>query len=129
MRKLPAVSDTTTGHHHQSGKGASANEISILLQVLFIYTQVSQPNSSLSPRHRRSVSPFPNPDSEKEEKVTNLLLGLQMEMVHRRIRCQHSTGIKNQEKGRKPLPLEAASHWSVQLHTAQRSKYIKYLFM
>lgn len=39
---------------------------------------------------------------------------------------EYSTGIKSyitRRKGRKPLLLEAARHWSVQLHTAQKSNY------
>lgn len=91
MSKLTTTSDITTGHHCQRGKGASTSEMSDLLREHFRYTKVSQPKSH---QHRlSSVSPFPKPDSQKGEKVTSLL-GSQMEMVHRRIHCQHSTGIK-----------------------------------
>lgn len=47
MSKLPATSDTTTGHHCQ---GASISEVSVLLPVRFGHTKVSQPNSTLPPR-------------------------------------------------------------------------------
>lgn len=85
-------------------------------------TDRCQPSSPLSPRHRHSGSPLPNPSSEKGEIVPSLLLGSQSEMAYRR--AQHwNKVIYNQEKGRKLLLLEAASHWSVQLHTAQKSNY------
>lgn len=79
---------------------------------------VSQPSSPLLPRHRHSNSSLPNLSSEKGEKSAKSPAGLT------KWRAQHwNKVIYNQEKGRKPLLLEAASHWSVQLHTAQKSNY------
>lgn len=129
MRKLSAISHTTTGHHCQRGKGAPTNEISVLLQVHFRHAKVSQPNSSLPPRHRHSFSPFPNPDSEKQEKVTSPAAFTNGNGSQKNpLLAQHwNKVVYNQEEGKKPLLLEAASHWSVQLHTAQKSNYLSTL--
>lgn len=64
---------------------------------------VSQPSSTLPPRHRHLGSPLPNPSSEKGEKKYQVSC-----WAHRR--AQHwNKVIYNQEKGRRPLLLEVSS--------------------
>lgn len=116
QEKAAATPHTATGHLCQSRTGASANEGSVL-QVAFRDTQWASPAAHCY-QDRHSNSPLPNPSSEKGEKSAKSPAGLT------KWRAQHwNKVIYNQEKGRKPLLLEAASHWSVQLHTAQKSNY------
>lgn len=104
------------------GDGSICNEGSGLLQVGFRDRQWASPAAHCHQDTGIQALPSQIPVQRKGKKVTSLLLGSQSEMDHRR--AQHwNKVIYNQEKGRKPLLLEAASHWSVQLHTAQKSNY------
>lgn len=121
QEKAAATPDTTAGHLCQRAPGAPAmEEVSSSKWVSETHSGPAQQPTAAETQTFRPSLPFSS--SEKGEKVTSLLLGSQSEMDHRR--AQHwSKVIYNQEKGRKPLLLEAASHCSVQLHTAQKSNY------